>query len=628
MTLGFGFRRRCIRGRRPVSRPSIVPRLQLLEDRTVPSVRMVANVQDSGRGSLRAVIAAARAGDTIRLSSKLAGHTITLKSALTINKPLTIEGPGASGLTVSGNDATQVFDIRPSASSVTIANLAVTHGLSGIGGGILDDGASLTLTSVKFSDNTADTMSPGDNAVGGALAVLGESGTGMKVTITNCTFANNAARGSTGAFQITTGSIDGSWAKGGAIYLDAQTSAGLALAVKGTTFTNDSAKGGNGLDSTAGFTIKPTNGGSGQGGAVWLWADVASAPTFTFTADAFSRCSAVGGRGGDGATGADGTGFDGGWGGSGQGGAIFEDGGLSAAPSLNALNCSFVSDTAGGGRDGNGGAGDPNLTTNAGNGGFGGGAAGGAVMVTFWNSVSAVQAFSADTFGTGSGDGGSPPSNKAVGGDGGDGGDGFSAGYGGNAGDGLGGNLEFGGFGPNSLVFILQSTIIYGLAQGGDGGVGGSGFGANNGGTAGEGLGGGLGLFGEPPLNAATWVLDSDIISYNVAASGSGGNGGNGFLGGGGNGGDTALAAGGGIADWFGGTLQIFHSIIAHNSAAGGQTGTGAGTGSNGVYQSSTGGGISIPTGITALATTDTQYDTASNAADINPNIDGSYGTI
>src|SRR5262249_18487206 len=82
------------------SRCCIVPRLEVLEDRCLPSVLTVMNDHNAGPGSLRAAIKDAQAGDTIRFSSALAGDTITLKTQLTIDKPLDIEGPGAGSLAI------------------------------------------------------------------------------------------------------------------------------------------------------------------------------------------------------------------------------------------------------------------------------------------------------------------------------------------------------------------------------------------------------------------------------------------------------------------------------------------------------------------------------------------------
>ena len=78
---------------------SFVPRLELLEDRTLPSTLTVLNNADSGDGSLRAAIIAAQTGDQIVFEQSLQGQTITLTSGeLAIAKSLDIEGPGADQL--------------------------------------------------------------------------------------------------------------------------------------------------------------------------------------------------------------------------------------------------------------------------------------------------------------------------------------------------------------------------------------------------------------------------------------------------------------------------------------------------------------------------------------------------
>src|SRR5713101_4521482 len=101
------------RSKRPVGRrPSFVPRLEILEDRTVPSTLTVLNNLDSGAGSLRNTIKDANSGDTIVFAPSLAGQTITLTSGeLAFSKSLDIEGPGPGLLAISGNNASRVFDI-------------------------------------------------------------------------------------------------------------------------------------------------------------------------------------------------------------------------------------------------------------------------------------------------------------------------------------------------------------------------------------------------------------------------------------------------------------------------------------------------------------------------------------
>src|ERR1700722_6813923 len=100
----------------------------------------VTNLNDSGSNSLRAQIAAANSGDTIVFQSGLTG-TITLASTLTVSQSLTIQGAGANVITVSGNNAMQVFNI--SSGTVGISGLTIADGNWVSGGGILSAG---TLT--------------------------------------------------------------------------------------------------------------------------------------------------------------------------------------------------------------------------------------------------------------------------------------------------------------------------------------------------------------------------------------------------------------------------------------------------------------------------------------------------
>ena len=107
--LGCGTRSDLTRLPRLHKRASFRPQLEALENRWLLSTLTVLNNLDSGAGSLRAEIAVANSNDTIIFAPSLNGKTITLTSGeLDLTKNLTIQGPGASQLTVSGGNASRV----------------------------------------------------------------------------------------------------------------------------------------------------------------------------------------------------------------------------------------------------------------------------------------------------------------------------------------------------------------------------------------------------------------------------------------------------------------------------------------------------------------------------------------
>lgn len=84
----------------------------------------VNNLNDSGLGSLRDTINIANSNDVVEFLLGSHPSTISLTSgALAIAKNLTINGPGANLLTISGNNHFPVFDI--SAADVTFSGLAI-----------------------------------------------------------------------------------------------------------------------------------------------------------------------------------------------------------------------------------------------------------------------------------------------------------------------------------------------------------------------------------------------------------------------------------------------------------------------------------------------------------------------
>ncbi len=91
----------------------------------------VTTLADSGAGSLRQALADSAAGDTITFAVT---GTITLTSGeLVITNSLTIAGPGATNLAVSGNSVRRVFRIGNPVASVTISGLTICNGKSADG---------------------------------------------------------------------------------------------------------------------------------------------------------------------------------------------------------------------------------------------------------------------------------------------------------------------------------------------------------------------------------------------------------------------------------------------------------------------------------------------------------------
>jgi hypothetical protein len=171
----------------------------MLERREVLSTLTVTNNLDSGTGSLRAEIAAARAGDAIIFAPSLDGQTIRLTSGeLDINKSLTINGPGAAQLAVSGGYTSRVFEVDGSSTNVTLSGLTMTHGngqggtLPSDGGGILNNGSMLTLSGCTVSQNSAGF------GLGGGIYNSNRTST---LTVSGCMLSGNSAYDGGGVYN-------------------------------------------------------------------------------------------------------------------------------------------------------------------------------------------------------------------------------------------------------------------------------------------------------------------------------------------------------------------------------------------------------------------------------------------
>jgi len=203
------------------------------------TTRTVTNTSDSGAGSLRQAIIdadAANTGDTIAFGPAATGMITLTTGVLEIQHTLTINGPGAATLAVSGGGTSQVF-IVDSGATVSISGLTIQDGTDAFGGGVENSGT-LTLTNCTISGNSASTDT------GGGIENLGT------LTVINSTFSGNSANSSNGGGIENLGT----------------------LTVSGTTFSGNSAMAGGGFDNGGTLTLTNSvvsgNSVSGVGGGI------------------------------------------------------------------------------------------------------------------------------------------------------------------------------------------------------------------------------------------------------------------------------------------------------------------------------------------------------------------------
>ncbi len=116
----------------------------------------------SNPDSLRYAIENATSQDVITFDLEYPA-IITLSEQLSIDHGLTIQGPGAENLAVSGGGECRVFYIEDTAESVDISGISIVSGdtssevlSSDYGGGMYNLNSSLTLTNCIFRDNNSD----------------------------------------------------------------------------------------------------------------------------------------------------------------------------------------------------------------------------------------------------------------------------------------------------------------------------------------------------------------------------------------------------------------------------------------------------------------------------------------
>ena len=474
----------------------------------------VCNADCSLREAIRAANADVTANPSIINLQPAATYNLTLTNAtqenaaasgdldiIATNHPVTINGGGSSGpnaTTISAaglNGATshdRVFHIVSGADTVTFADVIIANGRAvddgtngastvsgsqttmGTGGGILNNGGSVTLTNVIVQSCQA--LGRGDHVIndhttldarGGGLASLTATG---NVIITGSRLTANAATGGNGG-NFNNGA--GSNAQGGAIYF-----AGGTLNISGSRIDTSDATGGNGGNQDQNGQTNGGFGGTAQGGGVWVGGTVSITNTTFESTVAKGGNSGTGGNGSEPAGGADG-------------------GGLYSLGNVTVSNSTFHLAGATGGNSGNT-FGSTCLGGHSS--GDAGGGRGGAVFADGGTMIIDTATFA---------------NNSAIGGNGGNGGQtngGLNCGMHG------AGGLAYGGAITNNnaaTLNIKHSTISLNNAQAGNTGV-------NQGGAnkpprpVAEGAGGGI------RVGPAGVTLANTIIAGNTAANGAG----------------------------------------------------------------------------------------------------------
>lgn len=285
----------------------LLPILGLLPAMAGAATFTVTTTADSGAGSLRDALDQANrtiGADTIAFASGLTGTIALSGGAIDIFDAVTINGPGATRLRLSGNNASRIFRIGPTEPgnvfATAISGLSLTDGSSADeGGAIFVDDSNLTISNCAFRNNSAQR--------GGGLYAFPSGSTTLTLRATR--FENNGASADGGGFGaqdidavvvddvVATGNTAAQ--SGGGAFLRAvtvtitasdfssNTSSTLAPALVGISGGGGLRIDGSKATATASITatrLSNNNSQKGQGGALWITALPPDLPPIVATA--------------------------------------------------------------------------------------------------------------------------------------------------------------------------------------------------------------------------------------------------------------------------------------------------------------------------------------------------------
>src|SRR6478752_1771 len=155
---------------------------------------IVTNTNDSGPGSLRQALANANNGDSINFA--VTGAISLTSGGLPVTKNVTISGPGANQLAVSGNQALFAFGVFPQR-TVSISGLRIRNAQVGV----YNNQGTVSVSNCALSGNSGAGL---HNHAGASMTVANSnisnnSGTGADnqgtLTVSNCEISDNSNAG-------------------------------------------------------------------------------------------------------------------------------------------------------------------------------------------------------------------------------------------------------------------------------------------------------------------------------------------------------------------------------------------------------------------------------------------------
>ncbi len=271
---------------------------------------VVTDLGDATTGSLRQGLADVCPGGTVDLSGLTTPATITLGSRLYLNQNVTIQGPAAGTVTISGNNVTRIFFMQ--SGTIAINNLTLANGLgkggsggggaAGMGGAIFQNGGNLTMTNVALRSNSAvggaggTSCCNGGGGFGGNANGTGTGGSGGDLGGaggSNGGAGGQGAGGGDGAVAGPGGFAGGGGGSGGNGGNGGFGGGGAPAGINGIL----AAGGGGGYGAGAGQSGDTGAGGTGGGGAGFGGAIFALNGTLNLNSVILDRNAAVGGVG-------------------------------------------------------------------------------------------------------------------------------------------------------------------------------------------------------------------------------------------------------------------------------------------------------------------------------------------